>query len=109
MDLLVRIKPIAARNKRVTLKLHTTPMPLSLHPENCPMMCVSGSYRHPLLLKLGIIVAALCCWFLMSMGIASAQSDPLDLSEFPASAPPAGEGAAAEMLFQNIPSVYGAV
>lgn len=72
------------------------------------MIYVSGSCRHPLRLKLGIIVGALCCWFLLSMGTASAQSAPPDLPELSASSTPAGEGAE-NMVFQNIPSVFGAV
>ena len=83
-------------------------MPLSLHLGRSPLIFVSSSCRHPLLLKLGIMVGSLCCWFLMSMGTASAQSDLPDLPDPPTvSAPTAG--GEESIVFQNIPSVYGAV
>lgn len=72
------------------------------------MICVSGSSRHPLLLKLGIVVGALCCWFLMSRETASAQGDIADLPDLSASATPTS-GGEESIVFQNIPSVYGAV
>src|SRR6185436_21106610 len=83
-------------------------MPLSLHLKECPMIWVSGLCPRPLLLRPGIMVLVLCCWFLMSMGIASAQSDLLDLPDPPASAASTG-GGEESIMFQNIPSVYGAV
>lgn len=83
-------------------------MPLSLHLGRSPLIFVSSSCRHPLLLKLGIMVGSLCCWFLMSMGTASAQSDLPDLPDPPTvSAPTAG--GEESIVFQDIPSVYGAV
>src|SRR4051812_3159242 len=83
-------------------------MPLSLHLKECPTIWVSGLCHCPLLLKPGIMVWALCCWFLMSMGIASAQSDLHDLADPPASTASTG-GGEESIMFQNIPSVYGAV
>jgi outer membrane receptor for ferrienterochelin and colicins len=74
--------------------------------ESPMIIFVPGSYHHPLLLTVGIMVGVLCCWLLMSMGTARAQSDlPPDL---PASATPTGDGEES-IVFQNIPSVYGAV
>lgn len=72
------------------------------------MICILGSCRHPLLLKLGMMVGALCCWCLMNMGTASAQSDLPNLPDPPASAASTG-GGEESIVFQNIPSVYGAV
>ena len=74
--------------------------------ESPMIIFVPGSYHHPLLLTVGIMVGVLCCWLLMSMGTARAQSNlPPDL---PASATPTGDGEES-IVFQNIPSVYGAV
>ena len=72
------------------------------------MIRISRSYRHPLLLKLLIMVPSLCCWSLLSMGTAGAQSDLPDLPDLAASSAPTG-GGEENIVFQNIPSVYGAV
>ena len=69
------------------------------------MICGSDFCRHPLLLKLGLMIGSLCCWFLISIGAASAQSD---LPDLPASSAPT-VGSEESLVFQNIPSVYGAV
>jgi outer membrane receptor for ferrienterochelin and colicins len=70
------------------------------------MICASGSPRHALLLKLGIMVGSLCWWFLMSVGTTRAQSDLPDPPDLPGT-PTSGEEES--IVFQNIPSVYGAV
>lgn len=72
------------------------------------MIAVSNSCRHPLLLKLGIIAGTLCCCFLLSMGTADAQGDLPDLPDPAASSAPAS-ASEESIVFQNIPSVYGAV
>ena len=72
------------------------------------MIRISRSFPHPLLLKLLIMVPSLCCWSLLSMGTAGAQSDLPDLPDRLASSATTG-GGEENIVFQNIPSVYGAV
>ena len=48
-------------------------------------MCIPGSDRHAVVLTLEIIVGALCCWCLLGMGTAGAQSDLPDLPDLAAS------------------------
>ncbi len=71
------------------------------------MIRSSTSSRHPTPSTLGMIVGALCCC-LMSMGTATAQSDFPDLPDLPAASALTGDGDES-IVFQNIPSVYGAV
>lgn len=72
------------------------------------MICISDSCRRSLLLKLLIMVQFLCCWSLLNVGTAGAQSDLPDLPDLATSPAPTG-GGEESILFQNIPSVYGAV
>lgn len=72
------------------------------------MNCASCSSRHVLLLKLGIMAGSLCCWFLMSTEIVLAQSDLTDLPDLPVPSTTTGSGEEG-IVFQTIPSVYGAV
>ena len=72
------------------------------------MICISGSCRGSLLLKLLIMVQCLCCWSLLNMGTAAAQGDLPDLPDPASSSAPTG-GGEESIVFQNIPSVYGAV
>lgn len=69
------------------------------------MNCASASSRHVLLLKRVIVIGSLCSWFLIGMEAVRAQSDLLD-PPIASTTPGSGEEG---IVFQTIPSVYGAV